>query len=67
VPQSLADQARWRPLHRDQPDAESVEQRYRRVAIIWIVVAIGFVVFCVVAADWLFDFALGPDALVFVG
>jgi hypothetical protein len=46
------------------------ERRYRRVALVWIVVAIivalGMVAFCVVAADWLFDSTGGPDAGIFI-
>ena len=50
-----------------QPAVEQSERRYRRVAIIWIVIAIilaiGLVVFCVLAADWLFDFSGGDELM----
>jgi len=52
----------------DGSEQAETEHRYRRVAWFWIVlsvvVAIGVVIFCVIAASWLFDYAIGPDATV---
>ena len=48
------------------PKLAEAENRYRRVAWFWVVVsiivAIGVVILCVIAATWLFDYAIGPDA-----
>jgi hypothetical protein len=57
-------------VNADEGAVAQAERRLRRVAITWIViaviVAIGIAVFCVVAADWLFDSTGGPDATMLI-
>ena len=49
-----------------EQDGSPSERRYRRIALFWIVVAVmvamGLVVLCVIAVDWLVDYASGSDA-----
>jgi hypothetical protein len=55
-----------RPWRGMEQDGSPSELRYRRIALFWIVVAVvvalGLVVLCVLAVDWLVDYASGSDA-----
>ena len=53
---------------RHAPESGSPESLMRRVAAVWIVLCVvlvvAAVVFVILAASWLYDYATGPDATI---